>query len=415
MVVIKRLSNGIPVIFEKISYLRSVSFGVYIKAGSAFETKENNGISHLLEHMCFKSTKNRTAKQIADEMAHIGGNLNAFTEKESTSFYVTALEEQLPTAIELIGDMLNNALFLPDELEKEKGVVLEEIDMYDDSPEDLVHEMLQKEAWKEESLGFIISGEKDVVSNITREELVAFKEKTYTADRMTISVAGNMNIEQTMIVLEENFGGFEASKESMELKKPTYAPVVFCRTKDIEQVHLNVAFECVSYQSDEKYVLYLLNAILGDGDNSRMFQKLREEAGLTYSIYSYESIYEEAGLFHIDAVLNPAKLRTALSQMEEVIRNFCEYGVTEKELEQAKQLLKTDLIIGNESTKAKIYNNGKTYLMKGYIKSIDEVLEAIYKVTCDDILVFARKYLQWEKKSVSLVGNITNEEMERIL
>ncbi|SES93440.1 M16 family metallopeptidase [[Clostridium] polysaccharolyticum] len=411
MVVIKNLSNGIPVIFEEIPYLRSVSFGVYIKAGSAFETKENNGISHLIEHMLFKSTKNRTAKQIADEMAYIGGNMNAYTEKESTSFYVTTLEEQLPAAIELIGDMLNHASFLPDELEKEKGVVLEEIDMYDDSPEDLVHEMLQKLAWKGEALGFIISGEKDVVNGFTREELIAFKEKTYTADRMVLSIAGKADVDETMKQLELHFSSFQNSKEPLMLQKPEYAPVVFCRKKDMEQVHLNIAFECVSYQSDEKYILYLLNIILGDGDSSRLFQRLREEEGLTYSIYSYESIYDEAGLFHIDAVLNPAKLKTVLSQMQDVIEEFCENGVTEKELAQAKQLLKTDLIIGNESTKSKIHNNGKTYLMKGYIKTIDEVLEEIYKATCKDVQEFARKYLKWEKKSVSLVGNISEDEI----
>lgn len=411
MIVIKQLSNGIPVIFEEIAYLRSVSFGVYIKAGSAYETKENNGISHLLEHMFFKSTTNRTAKQIADEMAQIGGNLNAFTEKESTSFYVTTLEEQLPVAIELIGDMLNNAAFLPEELEKEKGVVLEEIDMYDDSPEDLVHEMLQKLAWKDAPLGFVISGEKDVVQAITREELVAFKEKVYTADRMTIAVAGKVDMEETMKHLEAAFSSFIDTEENLLPTVPKYVPVVFCKTKDMEQVHLNIAFESVSYKSEEKYTLYLLNTILGGGDNSRLFQKLREEEGLTYSIYSYESIYEEAGLFHIDAVLNPSKLATALSQMEETIHILCENGVTEQELEQAKQLLKTDLIIGNESTKSKIYNNGKTYLMKGYIKSVDEVLEDIYNVTCRQIQDFAKKYLQWSKKSVSLVGNISEEEL----
>lgn len=386
-----------------------------MKAGSAFETKENNGISHLLEHMFFKSTKNRTSRQLAEDMAHIGGTLNAFTEKESTSFYVTALDDQLPAAIELIGDMLNHALFLPEELEKEKGVVREEIDMYDDSPEDLVHEMLQKMAWKDEPLGFIISGEKDVVNGITREDLIAFKEKTYTADRMTISIAGNVEIEETMELLEQNFSGFRNSTEYLELRHPVYAPVVFHREKDMEQVHLNIAFECVSYQSNEKYTLYLMNAIFGDGDNSRLFQKLREESGLTYSVYSYESMYEEGGLFHIDAVLNPAKLKTAMSQIEECIRVFCENGVTEAELKQAKQLIKTDLIIGNESTKSKIYNNGKTFLMKGYLRTIDEVLEDIYRVTCEDIQSFAKKYLRWDKKSVSLVGNISEEEIRFIL
>lgn len=412
MVIIKRLSNGIPVVFEQIEYLRSVSFGVFVKAGSAFETKENNGISHLLEHMFFKSTKNRTAKQIADEMAHIGGNLNAFTEKETTTFYVTALEEQLPTAIALIGDMLTNALFLESELEREKGVVLEEIDMYDDSPEDLVHEMLQKLAWLDEALGFIISGEKEVVKSITREELFAFKERIYTADRMTISIAGKVDVEETMKQLEESFSSFKPSTMDVPLVKPKYQPAVFCRTKDIEQVHLNIAFNSVSYQSDEKYVLYLLNTILGGGDNSRLFQKLREEEGLTYSIYSYESIYEEAGLFHIDAVLNPSKLQTALSQIKEVIEILSRDGVTENELAQAKQQLKTDLIIGNESTKSKIFNNGKSFLMKGYLRTIDEVLEDVYQVTCEDVVDFARRYLRWDQKSISLVGNITEEELE---
>ena len=158
-----------------------------------------------------------------------------------------------------------------------------------------------------------------------------------------------------------------------------------------------------------------MNAIFGDGDNSRLFQKLREESGLTYSVYSYESMYEEGGLFHIDAVLNPAKLKTAMSQIEECIRVFCENGVTEAELKQAKQLIKTDLIIGNESTKSKIYNNGKTFLMKGYLRTIDEVLEDIYRVTCEDIQNFAKKYLRWDKKSVSLVGNISEEEIRFIL
>lgn len=411
MITVKKLSNGIPVVFEEIEYLRSVSLGVYVKAGSAYENERNNGISHLLEHMFFKSTANRTSKQIADEMAHIGGNLNAFTEKESTSFYVTALEEQLKPSIELIGDMLCNPLFLEEELEKEKGVVLEEIDMYDDSPEDLVHEMLQKLAWNGHPLGYIISGEKEVVNGITREELIAYKEKVYTADRMTISIAGKVNIEEAMQWLEDSFSSLPNTREHLELGKPTYQPTVFCRTKDIEQVHLNIAFEVVSYESSEKYVLYIMNSILGGGDNSRLFQKLREEEGLTYSIYSYESLYEKGGLFHIDAVLNPSKLQTAFEQIEETIRMIWEQGITENELEQAKQQLKTDLIIGNESTKAKIYNNGKTYLMRGSLRSFDEILADIYRVSCEDVQNFVKKYLQWDKKAVSVVGNITEEEL----
>jgi len=414
MVLIRQLSNGIPVVLEQIDYFRSVSLGVYVKAGSAYETKENNGISHMLEHMFFKSTKNRTAKKLAEDMANIGGNLNAFTEKECTSYYLTTLEEQLPDAIELVGDMLNNALFLSDELEREKQVVLEEIDMYDDSPEDLVHEMLQKMVWKDCALGYIISGEKENVMRFTREDLIQYKEMTYTSDRMVISIAGNFHVNDVMKQLEEHFGCFTKTKESLEEKTPIYRQTVFCENKDIEQVHVNIAFECLSYQSEDKYALYLLNNVLGGSDNSRLFQTLREESGLAYSIYSYESIYEQGGLFHIEAIINPSKLETVLTSIEKVLEDLKEHGISDDELAQAKQLFKTDLIIGNESTKSKIYNNGKTYLMKGELKEIDDILDKIYAVTKEDIVAIAKQYLDWEQKSLSFVGNITDEDVKKL-
>lgn len=414
MVLIRKLSNGIPVILEQIEYFRSVSVGVYVKAGSAYESEENNGISHMLEHMFFKSTKNRTAKKLAEDMAHIGGNLNAFTEKECTSYYLTTLEEQLSQAIELLGDMLNHPLFLEDELEREKQVVLEEIDMYDDSPEDLVHEMLQKLVWKDYALGYIISGEKENVNRFTREDLIAYKETTYTSDRMVISIAGNFSIDATMELLEKHFSGFKPSTHYIEEVKPKFHKVVFCENKDIEQVHVNIAFDCISYRSEQKYALYLLNNILGGSDNSRLFQKLREESGLAYSVYSYESIYETGGLFHIEAIVNPSKLQIVLDSIEQVLRELMENGITDNELIQAKQLFKTDLIIGNESTKSKIYNNGKTYLMKNEWKEIDEIIERVFAVTKEEIVDIAKKYFVWNEKSLSFVGNITKQELTKL-
>ncbi|SFR90734.1 M16 family metallopeptidase [Anaeromicropila populeti] len=410
MVQIKKLSNGIPVLLERMDSLRSVSLGIYVRAGSVYETGENNGISHVIEHMIFKSTKNRTSKQLADDMAKTGGNLNAFTEKECTSFYTTTLEELLPQTIELLGDMLFNGLFLEEEIEKEKGVILEEIDMYDDSPEDLVHEMLQKVVWKEHPLGFIISGEKKTVSNFTRNDLLQFKENTYTSDQMVISIAGKFQIERVMEELEKHFSHFAKSRQKIEIPAAAFCPVTFQRKKDIEQVYLNLAFEGVSYESDEKYILYLLNVILGGSDNSRLFQRLREDKGLTYSIYSYESLYECGGMFHIDAVLNPTKLPVVLNEMEMVLDNFCKEGVTQAELDQAKQLMKIDLIIGNESTKSKVYNNGKTYLLRNQIKTVDEILQCLNQVTEEDIQKFAQTHFMWDRKAISCVGNIPKKE-----
>ena len=207
---INQLSNGITVVTEELPYLRSSSFGIWVKAGSADEDDTNNGIAHIIEHMLFKGTKNRSAKQIADEMARIGGNMNAFTSKECTSYYATTLIEHLPIAIDIISDMLINSLIDEKALKKEKGVIIEEIDMYDDSPEDLVHEMLQQRIWKDHPLGYIISGTKKIVRKVTREQIQEFMDTHYVGENMVISVAGNIKSKELLALLEEKFGSIKA-------------------------------------------------------------------------------------------------------------------------------------------------------------------------------------------------------------
>jgi predicted Zn-dependent peptidase len=251
--------------------------------------------------MLFKGTKNRSAKQIADEMARIGGNMNAFTSKECTSYYATTLSEHLPIAIDIISDMLTNSLIDDKALKKEKGVIIEEIDMYDDSPEDLVHEMLQQRIWKDHPLGYMISGTKKIVRKVTREQIQNFMDTYYVGSNMIISVAGHFDEDMVLGLLEEKFGGIkaESDKANQEKSRPEYNRVQCKRHKDIEQLHCNIAFDCISYLSEERYVLSVLNSILGGSVNSRLFQKIRENSGLTYSIYSYGSSYRETGLFHI--------------------------------------------------------------------------------------------------------------------
>lgn len=420
------LQNGITIVLEPMNYLRSVSIGVWIRTGSVDEDERNNGISHVIEHMMFKGTKNRTAKQLAEDMSELGGNMNAYTSKENTTFYVTTLDSYLEKAVDILSDMLCNSVFLEKDIQKELEVVMEEIDMYHDSPEDLVYEMLQKEVWKGHSLGYIISGEKEIVSKFTREQIVSYWKEHYIAEKMVISIAGNIEEQQTIELLKKAFITIPTKieeKQKMNLeqryhfrmpsyKKPMYSVCKYQKKMDIEQVHMNLCFPCIDYYSEERYPLSILNAILGGSENSRLFQRIREEKGLVYSIYSYESMFATTGLFHIDVVLNPCKYKIVLDEIMQVIKELKEYGVTKEEIHRVKEQIKIELIIGTESTRNRMDGNGRSILRRGKIIPIDETINAINQVTEEQIMIFLNKYIQQEKCSISLVGNLPIEISE---
>jgi predicted Zn-dependent peptidase len=413
MTEINQLSNGITVITEVLPYLQSASFGIWIKAGSANEDDNNNGIAHIIEHMLFKGTQNRNAKQIADEMAKIGGNMNAFTGKECTSYYATTLSEHLPIAIDIISDMLNYSLIDEKALKKEKGVILEEIDMYDDSPEDLVHEMLQQRVWKDHPLGYMISGTKKIVRRVTKEQILDFMDTYYVGEKMIISVAGHFNEKDILKLLEEKFGIIKAksSKSGLITSKPEYNRVMCKRSKDIEQLHCNIAFDCISYLSEERYILSVLNSIFGGSINSRLFQKIRENSGLTYSIYSYGSSYRETGLLQIYAAMNPSQTTTVVKKIYQIINDIKKKGVTAEELSMTKEQIKTELILGNESARSRMNSNGKAMLNRGRLITIEELIAGVEKVSLGNIIDFANQYMDLRTASISLVGNM--KEIDR--
>jgi len=408
MIDIKTLSNGIRVVMEPMPYLRSTSFGVWVKVGSRYENKSNNGIAHVIEHMLFKGTKNKSAKDLADEMAKIGGNVNAFTSKECTSYYGTFLGEHLPLAVDIISDMIKNSLFDDKDLKKEKGVIIEEIDMYNDSPEDLSHEMLQMKVWDDHPLGYQISGTKKIVRSITREQINDFMDTYYVGENMIISIAGQFDQEVLMELLEEKFGDIKSSshKESAIITRPNYHKVFYKKEKDIEQLHLNIAFDCVSSLSDEQYTFSILNSILGGSINSRLFLQIRDKSGLTYSIYSYESLYMDTGLFQIYAAMNPSQTTTVVKKIEDIIKDIKKNGITPDELSMTKEQLKTEIILGNESAKSRMNFNGKSLLFRGRVITLEEIIEGIDRVSLEDVKSFANKYLDLSKSSISIVGNI---------
>ena len=417
MVLECQLTNGIKVVYEQIASSNSVAFGVWVAVGSQNENQKNNGIAHMIEHMDFKGTKKRTAVQIADEIAEVGGNVDAYTSKTVTSYYAWVLPENLGKTIDLLGDMLSNSQFLEEEFEKEKSIVMEEIDMYKDSPEDVAHEMLQKKVWDPHPLGFLISGERQTVEGFTREEVRQFMKQYYTADRIILSVAGNFDKTEVIAMLEEGFGGFMASSLVPEVTAPIFTPAVYREEKDIEQMHINLVFDSISSVAKERYTFAVLNSIFGGSVNSRMFMKIREEMGIAYAIYSYGSTYPTAGLFHIYAGVNPSQAENCIRAMGEQIRLFTKEGPTAAELIRAKEQIKTDLMIQYESTKGHMNNNAKEMQLFGKIVSLSETLALVNQVKKEDVVEAMERYFRLEKIGAGLVGNLewmAKEESKKV-
>lgn len=440
------LENGIKVVMEPMAHLRTVSFGVWVGVGSAHETRENNGIAHVIEHCLFKGTKTRTAKQLADEISAIGDQLNAFTGKECTAFYGVTLTEFLPKLIELLGDMLINSTFEEEPLKKELGVILEEIDMYDDSPEDLVHELLQKNVWKNHPLGYIISGEKSVVKTMTKARILDFMSLHYYGSNMVISVAGNFDEEKTLLEVRRSFGAIPEYSSQKERKiaeslaqsivnsdknkikplpdvpyekkytkqQPNRVPLFhrcFCtREKDVEQLYMNLAFEALSERDEERHTMIVANAVLGGSNNSRLFQKIREESGLAYSVYSYSSMFRYAGLYHIDVIVNPSNALLVFDTLRQILLEFRRNGIDERELSSLFTQLRTEMIMGSESARNRMEHNAKSMLMHQRIIPLEETVEKLSKVTAKDIRTFAEQYLDMDRCSICIVGDIKDSE-----
>lgn len=410
------LSNGIQVAMEYMPQYRSVSLGVWVKAGSVNENSQNNGMAHVIEHMMFKGTGHRTARELADAMTEIGGNMDAYTTKEYTCYYAKTLYEHLYYAIDILGDMLTNSLISEEDLQKELGVIAEEIDMYDDSPEDIVHERLQETIWREHPLGYLISGEKSVIQNFHRQDVLKFMEEYYTADRMVISLSGYFDEEKVLEALENAFSRVPTGKNAggvgdrteIESDRALYHSSLYMQHKDIEQVHMIMAFDSIDYYDPERYIFSVANNLLGGNVNSRLFQTIREDMGLAYAIYSYGGSYEKGGLFHVYAAVHPEQIRSVVQAVLSIIDELKRKPVSERELYIVKESVKTDLIISDESTYNRMSNYGKYYIHQEPIVSVEEVAKAIGEVTAEDVQRFMQKHFDVSTFSLSLVGDLSS-------
>lgn len=412
------LDNGVRIVCEKIPYLRSVSIGLWVGTGSRNENSANNGISHFIEHMLFKGTDKRTAKDIAGCIDSIGGQLNAFTGKEYTCYYTKTLDTHIDIALDLLWDMYFNSLFRDKDIALEKQVIMEEINMYEDTPEELVHDVLSETIWNGDTLGYPILGSYSSLEKIDKEMIQDYMHSNYITDNTVIAVAGNFEENMLLDLVNKYFSTWKSECQKTSSNKPygpaKNNPVKFIsdykfKKKDTEQIHICVAFEGVEHGNSDIYPLLVINNILGGGMSSRLFQKIREEMGLVYSIYSYPSSYKNAGSFTIYAGMNPEQLKLVINLIMEEVENLVVRGIEQNELDKSKEQLKGNYMLGLESTSSRMNSIGKSELLLQNILTPEEILEKISKVDMNSISKVIKSTFDMNKISLAAVGKLKGD------
>lgn len=391
------LPNGLRVIGERLPHLRSVSIGVWLRVGSMMETPEENGLSHFLEHMVFKGTEKRTTRQIAEEMDAVGGQMNAFTGKDCTCFYARVIDEDLPLAVDMLADLTWHATLDEGEFNKERGVILEEIAMDEDSPEDLVHEMLSKSMFGTQSLGQPILGTTELISHYTRQDLFNYRQKHYSPANTVVALAGNYDSAQVQALIEEHFGGWHNDVPRITLApQHTLSGVKAARDKDTEQMHLCLGFPGVGYGTAGIYPQAVMSNVLGGSMSSRLFQRIREELGMAYAIYTYPNSYLGCGAFAIYAGINPKNGETVLKEIGSELKKLLESGISEQEFRAAKQQLRSGYLMGLESPGSRMQAMGRSLLLLDQSVTPAETIQRIESVTMEDVMAHARSILTVE-------------------
>lgn len=401
------LINGIRIVTEEIPYVNSVSIGIWIKAGSRYENLENNGISHFIEHILFKGTKNRSAKDIANSIDKIGGQLNAFTSKECTCFYAKVLDTHFDTALDVLSDMFFNSNFDCGEIDKERGVVLEEINMYEDTPEDLVHDLFSQTVWSGNPLGMSILGTEESLGNLNREKMIQYFNENYCPKNIVISVVGNFKQNDIVNKIKAYFENVEQKdKTDAQIEIPHFEPDYMLKSKSTEQVHLCMGFNGVDVKSKAFYPLLVLNNVFGGAMSSRLFQKIREDRGLAYSVFSYPSSFEDCGLFSIYAGSKPDNLKSVTELIMEEIYTIKDKGITEEELYDSKEQLKGSYILGLESTSGRMISIGKSELLLDKIYLPSEILAKIDMVDMDSVNSIIKQIFDIDNMGAAIIGSM---------
>ena len=380
------LPNGLRVLCEQLPHLRSVSMGVWVKAGSILEREHENGLSHLIEHMAFKGTGRRSAKQIAQEMDAVGGYLNAATSKLCTCYYAKVIDENLPLAADILSDIVRFPAIDPKELDKERNVVLEEISMTDDSPEDVAYDLIASAMFGRQPLGQTILGPRELIASYTREDILAFRARHYSPMNTCVAIAGNFDLNQVKDLMAQRFGDWTGGAgEIFPVNAVNQRPQTLTADKDTEQAHICLGYRGKPLGDADAYPMAVFNSILGGGMSSRLFQRIREESAMAYSVYSAPSAYPHCGDFTIYAAVSPRNVKAVLAQIDEETSRLVREGATQEEFDMAKAQLKGGFILGQESAYNRMNSMGSNMALMNRVITTDETIRRIEAVTPEDV------------------------------
>ncbi len=408
------LSNGVRVISETMSHVRSVSVGVWIATGSRRETARQAGISHFIEHMLFKGTTSRSAEDIARSVDSIGGNLDAYTAKELVCFNTKVLDEHLSLAFDVLADLVLHPRFDEENIQKEKGVVLEEIKMEADSPDYLVHEIFSSNFWKDHALGRPILGTNETVKAFDRDAIQGYYRAVYAPANMLITAAGNLTHDRLVALASQHFASLEPGAPAVEDSAPsTHARIALRNKKALEQVHLCLGVPSYPLPHAQRFACYVLDTLLGGGMSSRLFQNIRERQGLAYAVFSELSAYRDTGCLSIYAGTSLASTPKVVDAILREFRDLKEQPVAEEELCRAKDHLKGSLMLGLESTSSRMANLARQEMYFHQFFSLDELVESIGSVTAGEVQAIAQRFFNPSQIAVTVLGKLEKFKLER--
>jgi predicted Zn-dependent peptidase len=408
------LPNGLTIITEQMEHIRSVSIGIWIKTGSRDEDQPHNGISHFVEHMVFKGTKNRSAEEIARQVDSIGGGLDAFTAKECICFNVKVLDEHLPIALDVLSDLVLHPTFATEDIVRERGVILEEIKMDEDSPDYLVHEIFTQNFWKDHPLGRPILGTKDTVKKFERDPVLDFYKQRFAPGNLIISAAGHLKHEQFVELVTKHFDHMKPVKNGFHSAQPVIKPRIIMRNKkSLEQVQICIGVPSHPITHERRHASYILNTLLGGGMSSRLFQNIRERQGLAYAIYSDLNPYRDTGCLSVYAGTSRA---SAAKVVQSVVSEFAKLKAEEvpaEELRRAKDQLKGSLMLSLESSTSRMSNLARQEMYFDRFYSLDELINKIESVTAQELTELANEFFRTESVAVTVLGNLNGLKLTR--
>lgn len=408
---ITTLENGIRVITETVNHVQFMSMGFWVGVGSRYENARQWGITHFIEHMLFKGTQRRTAEQISSEVDAVGGQLNAFTSKENTCYYIKTLTEDFPLAMDILSDMFLHSKFDNAEIAKEREVIIEEIKMYEDTPDDQVHDLLSANLWPDHPLGRAILGTEESISVFDHDMLKDYMQQYYTGSNIVVSVVGNISHEQVVEAVRAALGGVPKGEKNQFPQAGTAEAGLHCYYKEIAQSQICVAMPGVAKEDDKLFPLSILNTYLGGGMSARLVKKIREDEGLAYSVYSYNGSYTDTGAFVISVGTRPDNCQRVIDIILQELENIRENGITEQELKKSFSQLKGSLFMGLETVNSRMNKLGRSLLSYDRVITPEENVQELAKVTVADVQALAKELFQPEKLQITILGAVKDVQM----